>query len=88
MGCSKRRADSIEGDSPSHLEIISCENGDVFVEISGQDSRGNCHVVRVQFLSQLGGGGYHPNTIAALYGLMGAIEKDNHDPACPRRYLG
>jgi hypothetical protein len=81
----KRISDPLEGRVDSYLEVHHQDNGDVFLEVSGQDEKGKALVVRTQFLSRAGGG-YHPHTIHALYELILAIQIDNQDPSNPERY--
>lgn len=68
-----------------YLEIRLSHDGDVFVKVKGIDNQGNPSEAQVEFCTQKGGG-YHPRTISALYNLAKAMERDNKDPASPKRY--
>jgi hypothetical protein len=67
------------------LEVMIGHDGDAHVAISSPAWGGNIPIAQVEFCAPFGGG-YHPETIKALYELAKAMEADNKDPESPPRY--
>ena len=70
----KRKGEGID----SFLEIHLYHQGDVFVFVQGVDRQGKPSEAQIEFCAP-NGGGWHPNTIKALYELAKAIQKDNEE---------
>ncbi|MBS3084294.1 hypothetical protein J4411_00065 [Candidatus Pacearchaeota archaeon] len=48
---------SLEGKADSYFEISNYKNGDIFVEMKGQNEKGEIYVVRGQVPNPINGGG-------------------------------
>ncbi len=81
----RRITDPLEGPTPGYIEVTMGGSGDAFVEVHGQNIKGEQLATRIQLVGG-SGGGYHPRTIHALWKLLEAIREDNADPNNPPRY--
>ena len=69
---------ALEGNVKPYLEIEYCPNGDIYVNMFGQDERGTPYRVSAQVPSPIRGGGGNINTYKVLMKIYEILESDRN----------
>jgi hypothetical protein len=62
--------EQIEGQEECYLEIDRQDNGDLFIEMRGQDTRGDAYTVRAQLVSPNRGGSRNSDSYFTLLDFL------------------